>query len=120
MKTITLLLAGLLILGSQTGFADSMDYTVNCCPVTVSSGTVTIVNQQLILDQLQFESENLPAHSAIRVHERVQQKVMQTNEAHASMNGMQQETENITVSALQVLSVKVEKHVARMAETASK
>ncbi|MBK9730887.1 MAG: hypothetical protein IPO83_06340 [Chitinophagaceae bacterium] len=120
MKTITLLLAGFLTIGSQTVFADSMDYIANCCPVTDQAGTTTVKSQQMILDQLQFESETILTHSGAAVHEQVQKKVILESESHESMSSMQEETENITVGALQTISQKAIAHVTRTAGIAGK
>ncbi|MEO6169147.1 MAG: hypothetical protein ABIO46_05310 [Chitinophagales bacterium] len=120
MKTITILLASFLIIGSQTGFADSIDLTGNCCPVSSQVSTAVNQKQQLMLDQLQFESETMLIHSGGAVHEQVQKKVIIKTEEHVSMNSMQQETESITVESLEAISQKVEEHVTRETSLVSK
>lgn len=106
MKTITLLFAGFLAIGTQTVFADSMDHTANCCPVIEQISVATVQSQQLLLDQLQAESETMQTHSVKAVHEQVQKKVARESDLHAAMTDMQHETESIPVEALQVISAK--------------
>ncbi|HUM47444.1 MAG TPA: hypothetical protein PLD84_10970 [Chitinophagales bacterium] len=120
MKTITILLASFLIIGSQTVFADSINLTGNCCPVPGQESIAAHQNQQLMLDQLQVESETMLVHSAGAVHEQVQKKVTSKSEEHESLNSMQQETESITVESLQSISQQVSAHVTRETSLVSK
>lgn len=109
MKTITILLASLLTIWSQAGFAESLDLNGNCCPV--SSEATIYQKQQLLLDQLQFESETANVHTVTAVHELVQQKVKGKHEEQTSMNNIQIETENIPMESLQLLAQRVNQHV---------
>ncbi len=111
MKTITILLTALLVLGLQTVYADSMDRSANCCPAVEQVSTSAVQSQQLLLDQLQAESESMLAHTAKAVHEQVQRKVAVESDLHASMTLMQHETESIPVEALQVIAAKAQASV---------
>lgn len=113
MKTITILLASLLTISSQAGFAESVDLTGNCCPVSSEATMNVYQKQQVLLDQLQFESETANIYAVTSVHELVQEKVKSKNEEQASMNHIQIETENMHIESLQILAQKVNQHVNR-------
>ena len=120
MKTITILFAGFLAIGTQNVFADSMDQTANCCPVIEQISAATVQSQQLLLDQLQAESETMQAHSVKTVHEQAQKKVALESDLHAAMTDMQHETESIPVEALQAISAKAAAFVKGVTYNSSK
>ena len=121
MKTITILFAGFLAIGTQTVFADSMDQTANCCPVIEQISAATLQSQQLLLlDQLQAESETMQAHSVKSVHEQVQKKVALESDLHAAMTDMQHETESIPIETLQAISAKAAAFVKGVPYNSSK
>jgi len=106
MKTTSLILIGFMSLLSRTGFANSIDQSEVCCPVATE--TTSLYHQQLLLDQIQSESEAITVHQVNPIHDIVNKKISERTVTEiTSQDQMQRESETVTMEPLHHLSNKV-------------
>ena len=111
MKTLSLLLVSFLSFLTNSGFADSTDQANGCCQ-TSHEMTAQHKSQQLMLDQIQSETEEFTAHHAVSSHPSVQKNVSDKMDQRTSLSTIQTETENIEVASLQQLTSSVQKRIS--------